>query len=248
MTEMVICLRDRELRGVSMVERMLKSEDSPWMLMEIDWSALTDGLQPKVFKKGHLFYEQDEASDFVYIVDKGRVALRIFGSEGDARTIITLDAGCIFGNLSLFDDRENSCSAVSVSDKASVYVIPKRLVIKKINEDSSLMHNMLLESNRVNRILTKQMELMSFRNAECIVSFYLMHMANLYSEEQSAGSGSHRKLTMKFTHQDIADVTGLSRVCVSNVISSLMKEGILKKQDGSYILRDLDALKAKARV
>lgn len=245
---MVICFRDRKLRGVSMIDRMLRPEDSPWMLMEIDWSSLTDGFQPKVFKKGHLFYEQDEASDFVYIVDKGRVALRIFGTEGDTRTIITLDAGCIFGNLSLFDDRENSCSAVSVSDEISVYVIPKHFVVQKINEDASLMHNMLLESNRVNRILTKQMELMSFRNAECIVSFYLLHMANLYSEENSTGRGSLRTLTMKFTHQDIADVTGLSRVCVSNVISSLMKSDIIKKQGGSYILKDLDALKAKARV
>lgn len=231
-----------------MAERILRPEDSPWMLMNIDWSALTDEFQPKTYRKGHVFYEQDEASGYVYIVDKGRVALRIFTTEGDARTIITLDEGCIFGNLSLFDDRANSCRAVSVSDEVSVYIIPKPYVIRKINEDMALMHNMLLESNRVNRILTKQMELMSFRNAECIVSFYLMHMANLYSEEHVDGEGGHRKLTMKFTHQDIADVTGLSRVCVSNVISDLMKEGILEKQEGTYILKDAKALEAKARV
>jgi len=235
-------------KGVIMAKRILRPEDSPWMLMEIDWSALTDGVQPKVFKKGHVFYEQDEVSDYVYIVDKGRVALRIFTTEGDARTIITLDAGCIFGNLSLFDDRANSCRAVSVSDEVSIFILPKPIVIKKINEDMALMHNMLLESNRVNRILTKQMELMSFRNAECIVSFYLMHMANLYSEEHADGEDGHRKLTMKFTHQDIADVTGLSRVCVSNVISNLMKEGIIEKHEGTYILKDTDALHAKARV
>ena len=231
-----------------MAERVIRPEDSPWMLMEIDWSSLTDGLNPKTFKKGHVFYEQDEASDYVYIVERGRVALRIFTTEGDARTIITLDAGCIFGNLSLFDDKANSCRAVSVSDEASVYIIPKPHVIRRINEDANLMHNMLLESNRVNRILTKQMELMSFRNAECIISFYLMHMANLYSENSSGGDGSERRLTMKFTHQDIADVTGLSRVCVSNVLSALMKEGIMDKQEGSYILRDSEALEKKARV
>lgn len=231
-----------------MAERVIRPEDSPWMLMEIDWTSLTDGISPKTFKKGHVFYEQDEASDYVYIVDKGRVALRIFTTEGDARTIITLDAGCIFGNLSLFDDRANSCRAVSVSDEVSIFIIPKHQVIKKINEDANLMHNMLLESNRVNRILTKQMELMSFRNAECIVSFYLMHMANLYSEEAFDGDSGMKKLTMKFTHQDIADVTGLSRVCVSNVLSALMKEGILDKQEGSYILKNQAALEDKARV
>lgn len=231
-----------------MAEKVIRPEDSPWMLMEIDWSSLTDGLSIKTFKKGHVFYEQDEASDYVYIVDKGRVALRIFTTEGDARTIITLDEGCIFGNLSLFDDRANSCRAVSVSDEVSIFIIPKHQVIKKINEDVNLMHNMLLESNRVNRILTKQMELMSFRNAECIVSFYLMHMANLYSEEAFDGDSGMKKLTMKFTHQDIADVTGLSRVCVSNVLSALMKEGILDKQEGSYILKNQAALEDKARV
>jgi CRP/FNR family transcriptional regulator len=230
------------------VKPPLRPEDSPWMLMDIDWSALTDGRRPRTYSKGHVFYEQDEVSDNVFIVEKGRVALRIFTTEGDARTIITLDEGCIFGNLSLFDDKANSCRAISVSDEVSVYTIPKGYVIAKINEEPELMHNMLLESNRVNRILTKQMELLTFRNAECIVCFYLMHMANLYSEEVDSDESGRKRITMKFTHQDIADVTGLSRVCVSNVISSLMKNGVLEKADKGCMMCDPVALEERVRL
>ena len=232
-------------KGETMGSKVIQAEDSPWMLMEIDWSSLTDGINPRTFRKGHVFYEQDEVSDSVFIVDKGRVALRIFTTDGDARTIITLDSGCIFGNLSLFDDRANSCRAITVSDEVSVYTLPKAVVINRIYEDSALMHNMLLESNRVNRILTKQLELMTFRNAESIVCFYLMHMANQYSEDHITSEGSRKRITMKFTHQDIADVTGLSRVCVSNIISSLMKSGILEKTDKGYILTSLQDLQDK---
>ncbi len=229
-------------------DRILRAEDSPWMLMEIDWTSLTQGLRPALFKKGHVFYEQDETSDYVFIVNEGRVALRIFTAEGDARTIITLDKGCIFGNLSLFDDQANSCLAISVSDEVSVFTLSKKTVLKRIEEDPYLMHNMLLESNRVNRILTKQMELMTFRNAENIVSFYLMHMANQYSETVHIGENEHKIITMKFTHQDISDVTGLSRVCVSNVISHLMKKEVIKGKEKGRVLSDMKKLKDRLKI
>lgn len=220
-------------------------EDSPWMLMELDWSHLTDGKTARTYKKGYIFYEQDEESNFVYVIKRGRVALRILDIDGGSRTIITLDEGCIFGNLSLFDDRANSCRAISVSDTVEVYALQKSFVLECMNRDPLLMQNMLLESNRVNRILTNQLKLMTFRNAESIVCFYLMHMANQYSEVQTCSDGEHKRITMKFTHQDIADVTGLSRVSVSNIISSLVKQGILDKSEKRYVLLKQEEMESK---
>ena len=43
---------------------------------------------------------------------------------------------------------------------------------------------------------------------------------------------------LRYTHQDIAEITGLSRVCVSNIISGLVKDSILTKKDGMYCLTE----------
>ena len=231
-----------------MITTMIHGEDSPWMLMELDWSNLVKNISAKVYTKGHVFYEQNEVAENVFVVDKGRVALGILNNDGSSRTIITLDEGCIFGNLSLFDDRANSCRAFVVSDTISVFVLPKSLVLERIENDSTLMHNMLLESNRTNRILIKQLELMHCRNAESIVCFFIVHLVNQYSEIYNFQDGCYKCITMRFTHQDIADVTGLSRVSVSNILSSLIKERILEKRDKKYVILNQEALEQKIKI
>lgn len=91
-------------------------------------------------------------------------------------------------------------------------------------------HNILMQSNRINRMLLTQIELMSFHHSEGRVCFYLLHLAEQYSEEKNG----QKLLYIRFTHQDIAEITGLSRVCVSNIISGLVKDRILMKKSGLY--------------
>lgn len=50
------------------------------------------------------------------------------------------------------------------------------------------------------------------------------------------------RLQIKFTHQEMADLTGLSRVTVSNILSSMTCKGIIEKQDGYLIIKNLDAM------
>jgi len=85
---------------------------------------------------------------------------------------------------------------------------------------------------------------MSFQSSEGRVCFFLLHMAHQYSVEQ----GNMQYLEkMRFTHQDIADVTGLSRVCVSNIISSLVKDGILAKSQGMYRILEPEKLRSRTK-
>ena len=76
-------------------------------------------------------------------------------------------------------------------------------------------HNILMQSNRINRMLLTQIELMSFHHSEGRVCFYLLHLAEQYSEEKNG----QKLLYIRFTHQTSPRSPGLSRVCVSNIIS-----------------------------
>ena len=49
-------------------------------------------------------------------------------------------------------------------------------------------------------------------------------------------------LNIKFTHHEMASLTGLSRVSVSNIISDLSSRGILKKENGYLIVKDINAI------
>ena len=47
---------------------------------------------------------------------------------------------------------------------------------------------------------------------------------------------------MKFTHQEMANLTGLNRVTVSNIMSSLTTMGLISKVDGYMVIEDVNKL------
>ena len=225
-----------------MAERKYRQIDSPWIDMShLDWGPLTDERYARHFFRGHIFYGQQEYSENVFIIKRGRVAMCLCTPEGDMRNTMVLDAGCMFGNQTLFDGSPNSCQAEVVSDEADVYVIPKEEASSRIRDNFQMTHNILMQSNRINRMLLTQIELMSFHHSEGRVCFYLLHLAEQYSEEKNR----QKLLYIRFTHQDIAEITGLSRVCVSNIISGLVKDRILMKKSGLYYVVQMDALRQR---
>ena len=228
-----------------MAERKYRQIDSPWIDMShLDWGPLTDERYARHFFRGHIFYGQQEYSENVFIIKRGRVAMCLCTPEGDMRNTMVLDAGCMFGNQTLFDGSPNSCQAEVVSDEAEVYVIPKEEASSRIRDNFQMTHNILMQSNRINRMLLTQIELMSFHHSEGRVCFYLLHLAEQYSEEKNG----QKLLYIRFTHQDIAEITGLSRVCVSNIISGLVKDSILTKKDGMYSVVQMDKLQGRINI
>ena len=226
-----------------MTDRVFYQEDSPWVEMKgMSWPTLTQGQVCKRFSKGHILYNQQEFCEDVYIIQRGRVAMCLCTPNGGMRIAVILNEGCMFGHQTLFDNNPKSCQAQVISDEgASIYLIPKLLVQEKIKTDYDIVYNMLAQSNKINRMLLTQIELMSFQRSESRVCFYLMHMADQYSYQQ----GKQKILHLRFTHQDIADASGLSRVCVSNVISGLIKDNILLKKSGTYMVTDIEKLRER---
>lgn len=53
------------------------------------------------------------------------------------------------------------------------------------------------------------------------------------------------RLTIRLTHQEVADFLGISRVVVSQCFQSLSREGLLKKTRQHYLLPDRAALEAQ---
>jgi len=49
-------------------------------------------------------------------------------------------------------------------------------------------------------------------------------------------------ITIKFTHEEVANLINASRTTVSGIFSRLTKDGIIEKIGGFYVIRDMNAL------
>ena len=90
------------------------------------------------------------------------------------------------------------------------------------------------------RLITSLLEQMSFNDSNYRVYHSLLSLIQLYGVRLRDGS---YKLNIKFTHQEMAYQTGLSRVSVSNIFLSLTNEGLIEKENGYLIVKDIQALK-----
>ncbi len=194
---------------------------------------------PKItFSKGHVFYGQEENSGYVYLIQQGRICLSIDNVDGDAKDVFIADKGFIFGKLSAFDSYPNCCYAVVVSDEAVVTPIPKTVFLHQMETSTSFCYAIISMMSNTIRTLISQIRLLTFTSSRAKVSYALYHMLRQYSTPESG----EYKINITFTHQEIGQLVGLSRVSVSNILSQMVKEGVLHKNNGYYFVSDMDAV------
>lgn len=217
----------------------LENLDSPWLEMEkIDWTCISEHSTLKNYPKGSIVYHQEDNPEYVYLVKSGRVCLDIYGLNGEKRSIFIAETNTFFGELSPIDNLPNLCSATVVSD-ASLYLIPKGVFDDELNKNPAFSTNLLKVMAKKIRLLTAQLKQLSFNDSTYRVCHALMNLTCQYGAPVSNGK---YKLKIKFTHQEMANLTGLSRVSVSNILLNLTAEGIIDKEDGYIVINDISLL------
>lgn len=96
-------------------------------------------------------------------------------------------------------------------------------------------------SARKSQVLGRMLIRDSFLSVRGRVIQFLLSVSEPYGTEEGAGV----RLTIRLTHQEVADFLGISRVVVSQCFQSLSREGLLKKTRQHYLLPDRAALEAQ---
>ena len=202
--------------------------ESPWLLfVDLDWSSLTNGLEPEHFKKGSFVYHQNQTSKYVYLIKSGRVNLSIVNADGKERGLFICGEGAIFGEISNFVSPENCAQAYVVSDSL-IYKIKKTHFQALFSSDSIIANNTAIILAKKVRAMTAHMESMMFPDAIKRVANVLLYLAAQYGKPCDDGT----MLTISFSHQELANLIGTSRVTVTNAFKQLAENGAVSKSRG----------------
>lgn len=212
-------------------------EGSLWLhTPELDWSPLTQGLTPRTYLPREELFHQSQDLRSVYLCQSGRIQLDVCDMDGGRRILFICGGNTLFGELSLFDTRPSSCTAVSVT-RSSVYLISASGFLAALEQYPQLSANVMKTQSKKLRLLTTIVKQLSFHDAAYRVAYALVNLVNDYSRRSD---GQSYKLTLKYTHQDLADLTGLSRVCVSGIMKRFEHMGILARDpsDGHTVITE----------
>lgn len=85
-------------------------------LAEDDLVALSAALEPRSFKAGVMIFSEGESGSAMYIVQSGEVNIHLPGEKSRRISLKDIARGEYFGELSLFDDKPRSASALATTD------------------------------------------------------------------------------------------------------------------------------------
>ena len=85
-------------------------------LADADLEALARTLVPRTFKAGKMIFAQGDMGTAMYIVESGDVNIHLAGDKSRRISLKDIARGEFFGELSLFDEKPRSASALATTD------------------------------------------------------------------------------------------------------------------------------------
>ena len=213
----------------------MKYNQSPWVVSDsFNWKPIIDdlNLKPYSLKKGTAVFEQGSANGKIYVIKSGRVNLSIADDQGAEKCLFVLGRGCIFGEIAVLSEGVTRTLAIAVSPVV-LYEFPGEYLLGELKTNLTL--NQAIIENLLEKInlLTSQIELLCFYDSPYRVIESLCYLMDQFGKRDEQGGVL---IEMKFTHQEMANLVGVTRVTVTNIFLKMKQKGLIEnRKSGVYV-------------
>ncbi|WP_181168710.1 Crp/Fnr family transcriptional regulator [Mesorhizobium sp. B2-4-17] len=184
------------------------------------------------FRKNEAIYEQGELSSKFFYIEKGLAQVSIIRFDGTEMLLEFMGPHTIIGEGAAFDYLPRFSCAFAVEDTQAVEFDAERLT--EVFRDRPEFASALLRVTSIKqRILAIRLEhLVSREPAERILEL-LQRLISMFGTEHPNG----RILVTKLTHEEIAAMTGTSRVTVTRTFQRMREQNIIDMVDGHILIK-----------
>jgi len=192
--------------------------------------------QKVIYHPNDIIYMQEDDSNSLYLILKGRVRVFDINSMGEEMTFEVIEKGRIFGESSFFQKtlRPTTVMAVNEVELISCYLED---LYPYLNESQELTIALLkLLSQTCDHMTSLLKKAYTYNRYEKVASFLL---------EQTLHDNIDKGIihnTLPYTHEEIANSVGLSRVTVTKVLNEFVKKGFIKNKYRKIMIIDKKAL------
>ena len=186
--------------------------------------------------RGDVLFQEGDAPDALYVVLAGRLAIAL-GNPIDRResVVALMEAGDLFGELGLLDDRPRSAMARAL-ESSLVLAVPYVPVVEMFRQQPTMLWN-------VTRLLAQRLRAMD----EALADSVFLDVTGRTAKRILELAGDGDQFVLPVTQEELAGMVGASRERVNKAISSFIKLGWLEQRDRNYRITQRDRLELRAR-
>ena len=212
--------------------------------MKFDLLGLEDPVRREVlavaawrrFDRGVVLFHEAEAGGSLYVLMRGRVAIRVTTPDGDTATLNVIGPGAAFGELSLLDPATPRTATVQAIEPVQTLVL-QRADFERLRRSYPSVDRLLVEylAAQVRRLSDRLTEALCFE-ARTRVLRRLLDLLAVFD------SGP-----VPVTQEEISTMAGTTRPTVNRVMQDLAEAGIIELGRGRFSVVDPAALARAAR-
>jgi CRP/FNR family transcriptional regulator, cyclic AMP receptor protein len=213
---------------------MTKKPTATWRMTDSVAAKLLsyeEKVRSRRFTEGEHLYRQGELNSCFYVVKSGLVQVSIFRQDGTEVVLENMGPNALCGEGAAFDGLPRFSSAVAVERTEALEFDASRFE-PLLRQDPDLALAMLRVTSLKQRILALRLEHLVSNDPEERILELLRRLSEMFAIDHERG----RKILTYLTHEQIASMTGTSRVTVTRTLGRLRDKGMLSVEDGYTIL------------
>jgi CRP/FNR family transcriptional regulator len=199
-------------------------------LTDDELDNLINKMLVKQFEKNETILYEEDTNEFMYIILLGKVKVIRTTEDGKEIILSIHQSGSFFGEMSLIDGKTSPASVVATEDSL-ISIISKTDFFSIIFSQNKITKNLLEILCERLRKSWDTIQLLNFNNAAQRAKMLFLMLSDDYGEKTPEGI----ILNIKLTHQDISDMTGLTRETVTRVIDKFQKNKEITILKDKYI-------------
>jgi CRP-like cAMP-binding protein len=180
-----------------------------------------DGKAILEFQKNQNVFEQGDAADTIFYIQKGKIKVTVLSDQGKEAVVGILDPGQFFGEGCL-NGHTLRISTTTAMEKCVITSITKQAMIAALHDEplfsELFMAYLLTRNSRIEEDLIDQL----FNSSERRLARMLLVLANFGKE------GSPQPITPNISQETLAEMIGTTRSRVSFFMNKFRKLGLIE--------------------
>jgi CRP/FNR family transcriptional regulator len=189
-----------------------------------------DKLVIKRFRKNEIILQEEDTNEYMYIILNGKVKVIQTTEDGKEILLAIHQSGEFFGEMSLIDGKTSPATVIA-TENSSAAIISKKDFYSLLETQKKVLDNLLLILCSRHRESWEKIQMLNHKNASHRIKILFLMLSDKYGEKTAEGI----TLNIKLTHQEIAEMTGMTRETVTRVIDRWLREGEINVLKNKFI-------------
>jgi len=187
--------------------------------------------QRRSYPPGTVLFQEKEPGHIFYVVLSGSIKIFTKSQSGAEKVLSLVNAGESFGELSLLDGRPRSASAQTL-EATSVLELSSQAFMELLEAHFDITRGILIELCRRLRQTNEQVNDLTFLDGRTRVLKNLITIANRSGKRDGQTISMH----MALNYDELAQLAGVSKTTLSDVLRELESRGVLQFGINEYRL------------